>query len=126
MRFEPPPLLVIERRYHEIRIPVKFGASPCADISLDISSRLKIYRQYYRRRRLALHWRGTSSLPEDKSMREGQCGPKFGWAFGMRPENFGFDAGSFWAGRGRSRGGPFSGGRMFDQGHLKYVILRLL
>ena len=44
----------------------------------------------------------------------------------MRPENFGFDAGTFWAGRGKSRGGPFGGGRMFDQGHLKFVILRLL
>src|SRR5438067_6405627 len=59
-------------------------------------------------------------------MREGNCGPRFGWAFGMRPESFGFDAGSFWAGRGKSRGGPFGGGRMFDQGHLKFVILRLL
>ena len=48
------------------------------------------------------------------------------WAFGMRPENFGFDPSSFWGGRGRSRGGPFGGGRMFDQGHLKFVILRLL
>src|SRR5437764_12650405 len=59
-------------------------------------------------------------------MREGHCGPRFAWAFGMRPENFGFDAGTFWAGRGKSRGGPFGGGRMFDQGHLKFVILRLL
>ena len=59
-------------------------------------------------------------------MREGHCGPKFAWAFGMRPENFGFDPGAFWAGRGRSRGGPFGGARMFDQGHLKFVILRLL
>src|SRR6478609_2589091 len=54
------------------------------------------------------------------------CGPGIAWAFGMRPENFGFDAGAFWGGRGRSRGGPFGGGRMFDQGHLKFVILRLL
>jgi Transcriptional regulator PadR-like family len=59
-------------------------------------------------------------------MHEGNCGPRFAWAFGMRPENFGFDPGSFWAGRGKSRGGPFGGGRMFDQGHLKFVILRLL
>src|SRR6478735_12417215 len=59
-------------------------------------------------------------------MNEGNCAPRFAWAFGMRPENFGFDAGSFWAGRGKSRGGPFGGGRMFDQGHLKFVILRLL
>ncbi len=44
----------------------------------------------------------------------------------MRPENFSFDPGTFWGGRGKSRGGPFGGGRMFDQGHLKFVILRLL
>jgi DNA-binding PadR family transcriptional regulator len=59
-------------------------------------------------------------------MRDHNCGPNFAWAFGRRPENFGFDAGAFWAGRGKSRGGPFGGGRMFDQGHLKYVILGLL
>ena len=62
-------------------------------------------------------------------MHEGQCGPRFAWAFAARPENFGFggfDPGAFWAGRGKSRGGPFGGGRMFDQGHLKFVILRLL
>ena len=56
----------------------------------------------------------------------GNCGPRFGWAFGMRPESFGFDPGAFWGGRGKSRGGPFGGSRMFDQGHLKFVILRLL
>jgi DNA-binding PadR family transcriptional regulator len=59
-------------------------------------------------------------------MRHGHCGTGYGWAFSMRPENFGFDAGTFWGGRGRSRGGPFGGARMFDQGHLKFVILRLL
>src|SRR5882672_10791062 len=60
-------------------------------------------------------------------MHDRNCGPRgFAWAFGMRPENFGFDAGTFWGGRGKSRGGPFGGGRMFDQGHLKFVILRLL
>src|SRR6266480_2205784 len=59
-------------------------------------------------------------------MHDRNCGPGFAWAFGARPENFGFDAGSFWGGRGKSRGGPFGGGRMFDQGHLKFVILRLL
>jgi len=53
------------------------------------------------------------------------CGPRM-WAFSVRPENFGFDPSQFWGGRGRSRGGPFGGGRMFDQGHLKYVILKLL
>jgi DNA-binding PadR family transcriptional regulator len=59
-------------------------------------------------------------------MRQGHCGTGYGWAFAMRPENLGFDAGAFWSGRGKSRGGPFGGGRMFDQGHLKFVILRLL
>src|ERR1700687_1639575 len=59
-------------------------------------------------------------------MHGGNCGPRVAWAFGMRPENFGFDAGAFWGGRGKSRGGPFGGGRMFDQGHLKFVILQLL
>jgi len=59
-------------------------------------------------------------------MHRENCGQKFAWAFGMRPENFGFDASSFWGNRGRSRVGPFGGGRMFDQGDLKFVILRLL
>ena len=59
-------------------------------------------------------------------MRGRHCGQPFAWAFTMRPENFGFDPGAFWGGRGRSRGGPFGGGRMFDQGHLKFVILQLL
>src|SRR5688572_6509003 len=59
-------------------------------------------------------------------MRHGHCGTGYGWAFSVRPENFGFDPGAFWAGRGKSRGGPFGGARMFDQGHLKYVILQLL
>jgi DNA-binding PadR family transcriptional regulator len=60
------------------------------------------------------------------TMRHGNCGNGFGWAFAVRPENLGFDPGAFWAGRGKSRGGPFGGARMFDQGHLKFVILRLL
>jgi DNA-binding PadR family transcriptional regulator len=60
------------------------------------------------------------------TMRHGNCGNGFGWAFAVRPENLGFDPGVFWAGRGKSRGGPFGGARMFDQGHLKFVILRLL
>jgi DNA-binding PadR family transcriptional regulator len=60
------------------------------------------------------------------TMRHGHCGNNFGWAFAVRPENLGFDPGAFWAGRGKSRGGPFGGARMFDQGHLKFVILRLL
>src|SRR5687768_8695725 len=59
-------------------------------------------------------------------MNRGNCGPGFAWAFGARPENFGFDPGTFWGSRGKSRGGPFGGSRMFDQGDLKLVILRLL
>ena len=42
--------------------------------------------------------------------------------------NWGFDPdfmGWFGGGR-RGRGGPFRGGRMFEQGDLKYVILQLL
>jgi DNA-binding PadR family transcriptional regulator len=42
---------------------------------------------------------------------------------------WGFDPGSgawFWGGAGRGRGGPFRRGRVFEQGDLKYVILRLL
>jgi len=42
-----------------------------------------------------------------------------GWGFG---DDF---SGMFWGG-GRKRGGPFRGGRMFEQGDLKYVILQLL
>ena len=53
------------------------------------------------------------------------CGPGV-WGFSVRPEQFGFDPSAFWGGKGRSRGGPFGGGRMFDQGHLKYLILQLL
>lgn len=41
---------------------------------------------------------------------------------GMRDDFSGF----FWGGGGRRRGGPFRGGRMFEQGDLKYVILQLL
>ena len=32
----------------------------------------------------------------------------------------------WFGGKGRGRGGPFRGGRMFEQGDLKYVILQLL
>ncbi len=32
----------------------------------------------------------------------------------------------FWSGRGHRRGGRFRGGRFFEQGDLKYVILQLL
>lgn len=50
-----------------------------------------------------------------------------------RASGWGFDPGfiaGFWGGPGRGRGGPWGGhgrgGRMFDQGDLKYVILQLL
>lgn len=59
-------------------------------------------------------------------MRTENCGGGFNWSFGGRPDGMGSGPGAFWGGRGRSRGGPFGGGRMFDQGHLKFVILRLL
>ena len=49
-------------------------------------------------------------------------GGRSGWGFGFDP---GFMAG-FWGTPGRGRGGPFRGGRMFEQGDLKYVILKLL
>lgn len=42
---------------------------------------------------------------------------------------WGFEPGAggwFWGGHGRGRGGPFRRGRIFEQGDLKYVILRLL
>jgi DNA-binding PadR family transcriptional regulator len=54
-----------------------------------------------------------------------------GWSAGAGRGGWGFGAfdpagsGWFWGG-GRRRGGPFGGGRMFEQGDLKYVILRLL
>ena len=59
---------------------------------------------------------------------------RFGQFGGCRPPGagrggWGFDAdaaaGWFWGG-GRRRGGPFRGGRVFEQGDLKYVILQLL
>ncbi|HEX6315471.1 MAG TPA: PadR family transcriptional regulator [Gemmatimonadaceae bacterium] len=53
-------------------------------------------------------------------------GPNFGAG---RSRGWGFEPGAgawFWGGPGRSRGGPFRRGRVFEQGDLKYVILRLL
>jgi DNA-binding PadR family transcriptional regulator len=50
-------------------------------------------------------------------------------ARGRRGGPSGFDAGFFggpWGGPGRGGWGPFRGGRVFEQGDLKYVILRLL
>ncbi|MCC6772240.1 MAG: helix-turn-helix transcriptional regulator [Gemmatimonadaceae bacterium] len=55
---------------------------------------------------------------------KGGCGShgagRRGWGFG---DDF---SAMFWGGGGRRRGGPFRGGRMFEQGDLKYVILQLL
>ena len=58
------------------------------------------------------------------------CGPFHG-GYGPRRagRGFGFDPNfmaGFWGHPGRRRGGPFRGGRMFEQGDLKYVILQLL
>ncbi|HET7566117.1 MAG TPA: PadR family transcriptional regulator [Gemmatimonadaceae bacterium] len=53
------------------------------------------------------------------------CGPRrrhAGRGWGFDPS---FMAG-FWGRPGHRRGGPFRGGRMFEQGDLKYVILQLL
>jgi DNA-binding PadR family transcriptional regulator len=47
-------------------------------------------------------------------------GGKGGWSFD--PDFMGW----FGGGGRRGRGGPFRGGRMFEQGDLKYVILQLL
>ena len=50
------------------------------------------------------------------------CSPghgRGGWG-GFDPDFMG------WFGGGKRRGGPFRGGRMFEQGDLKYVILQLL
>ncbi len=57
----------------------------------------------------------------------GECGPRHhkgagrGWDWKSDP-NFG----AFFFRGGHRRGGPFRGGRMFEQGDLKFVILRLL
>ena len=47
------------------------------------------------------------------------CSPRGGWDSGP-------DFGGWFGGGRRGRGGPFRGGRMFEQGDLKYVILQLL
>ena len=55
------------------------------------------------------------------------CGP--GHVAGRGGSSWGFDPGGawFWGGHGgRGRGGPFRRGRVFEQGDLKYVILKLL
>jgi len=45
-----------------------------------------------------------------------------------RGSGWGWEPGGawFWGGHGRGRGGPFRRGRVFEQGDLKYVILKLL
>lgn len=45
-----------------------------------------------------------------------------GWGWGFEPAGGAW----FWGGHGRRRGGPFRRGRLFEQGDLKYVILKLL
>src|ERR1700737_3769196 len=42
-------------------------------------------------------------------MHGGNCGPRFAWAFGMRPEDFGFVDGAFWVVLCISRCGSFLG-----------------
>jgi DNA-binding PadR family transcriptional regulator len=57
------------------------------------------------------------------------CGGGSRYGAGRGGRGWGFDPGAgawFWGGHGRGRGGPFRRGRVFEQGDLKYVILRLL
>ena len=59
----------------------------------------------------------------------GNCGGGNRHGAGRGSRAWGFDPGAgawFWGGQGRGRGGPFRRGRVFEQGDLKYVILRLL
>lgn len=63
-------------------------------------------------------------------MFSGHCGNRGGSWAGAGRGAWGFDPGFMaWFGGGAPgtrRGGPFRGGRMFEQGDLKYVILQLL
>lgn len=63
-------------------------------------------------------------------MRRQWCGDQHeGHSAGRSGSSWGFDpmGGPWaWGGRGRHRGGPFRRGRVFEQGDLKYVILKLL
>ncbi len=59
------------------------------------------------------------------------CNQNFGWSFGdLGAEGSKIFGGVFRGRSGRGRGGPFGGAfgssRVFDQGDLKYVILKLL
>jgi DNA-binding PadR family transcriptional regulator len=57
------------------------------------------------------------------------CGGGDRHGAGRGSRGWGFEPGAgawFWGGQGRGRGGPFRRGRVFEQGDLKYVILRLL
>lgn len=60
----------------------------------------------------------------------GSSGGYYGRGAGRSSWGWGFDpwAGGAWFGgrHGRRRGGPFRGARLFEQGDLKYVILKLL
>lgn len=58
----------------------------------------------------------------------GHCGSGYRPGAGRGGWGWGFDPGAgawFWGGHGRGRGGPRRG-RVFEQGDLKYVILKLL
>lgn len=58
----------------------------------------------------------------------GHCGGGYRPGAGRGGWGWGFDPGAgawFWGGHGRGRGGPRRG-RVFEQGDLKYVILKLL
>src|SRR3990172_691847 len=59
---------------------------------------------------------------------DGHCGGGHRHGAGRGGWGWGFDPGAgawFWGGHGRGRGGPRRG-RVFEQGDLKYVILKLL
>ena len=57
----------------------------------------------------------------DRNCYGGGHGAGRGSGWGWEP-----GGGWFWGGHGRGRGGPFRRGRVFEQGDLKYVILKLL
>lgn len=63
-------------------------------------------------------------------MKDRHCWDSSGHGAGRGGRGWGFDPNGggawFWGGPGRGRGGPFRRGRVFEQGDLKYVILKLL
>lgn len=58
----------------------------------------------------------------DDRPRDGHSAGRGGFGWGFDPMGGAWS----WSGRGRQRGGPFRRGRVFEQGDLKYVILKLL